>query len=177
MSIQLPAEASAGRAGGYESSTAVFGEAAKPQPGRLGAEGSLGPLVIVGQKTRELFEAAADGRVERTQGFFVEAGRRHPGRENHFTKAAAVSQEPEGNLWVWEPSKRLQELASLVHSLLRVLGAESAVPDRPPQQLEVAVPNDLEVVWEKGRVDGGISAGREDELAFVFKLRRCSAEG
>jgi hypothetical protein len=134
-------------------------------------------LVIIGQKTGELFEAAADRRVERTQGFFVVAGRSHSSRENHFTEAAAVSQEPEGNHWVWEPSKRLQELASLVDSLLRVLVAESGVPDRPTQQLEVAVPNNLEVVWEKRHVDSGVHPGRKDELAFVLKLRRSSAEG
>ena len=48
MSIQLPAQAGARRAGGYEGSTTVFGKAAQPQPGGLGAEGSLGPLVILG---------------------------------------------------------------------------------------------------------------------------------
>ena len=67
LSVQLPAEVGARRAGSYESGTTVLGEAAEAQPGGVGAEGGLGPLVIIGQKTGELFEAAADRRVERRQ--------------------------------------------------------------------------------------------------------------
>ena len=177
MRIKLPAKGGTGGAGGNECSTTVLGKAAEAQPGRVGAEGGLRPLFVVGQKARELFEATADRSVERTQSFFVVAGRDHSGREDHFAEASTVSQKPESDLRVRKLAQSLQETASLGDPFLRVLVAESRVPDGPPQKLEISVPNNFEIVRKGGDVDSGVNPSSKDKLAFVLVLRRAGAEG
>ena len=92
------------------------------------------------------------------------AGRHHPHGVDHLAKACAASKQLKGNLGVRQLAQSLQELSRLLHSAESVPVAVLRGADGTAKQLEVAVPNNLEVRRERGNVNRRARAGSKDDL-------------
>ena len=59
---------------------------------------------------------------------------------------------------------------------MRVLVAEGWAPDRASKELEISIPNNLEVSRESGSINRGGGAPRENQLTLVLAGGQASAE-
>ena len=98
----------------------------------------------------------------------MEAGGHNPHGVDHFAKAGTAAEKLQGDLWVGHLTKSREDPKGLGNTSLRVSVAELSASHRPAKQLEVTVPDDLEVGGEVGNINCRRRTTGEDEFAFVL---------
>jgi len=174
--VELLAKFNATAARGEEGSAAVLSERAKAEPTGVRAESGLGPLFVIWVQASELFETGPDFSIEGLEGVSMEAGGHNPHGVDHLAKAGAATKKLQGNLGVGHLTQSGEDPQSLGNTSLRVIVAEPRASHRSAEQLEVTVPDNLEIRRELGSIDSGGRARSEDNLAFVLAVSQAGAE-
>ena len=92
------------------------------------------------------------------EGVSMETGGHNPQGVDHFAEASTATEQLQSHLRVRDVSKGLQDTESFSDSGLSVAVAEMQSSHRPPYELEVSIPYDLDISGQLANIDRRRSA-------------------